>query len=224
MVRISRFSRSTIGARRFRRREHSPPGDHLEPGQPGLVDRGNVGRRRGALRAAGAEGAQLARFHVRHSDRDRHQGKLHLVREQRGDRGADSLVGNVRHLRAGERQEKLSREVRQAARTRRAVVQFPRRRAGVGDELAQVLSRQRRRHDDEKRRSRGERDGHEVAYRVVGKLAEELRGARERGEREEQRVAVRRALGDMIGADDAGARRAVLDHEALPEPLAQMLR
>ena len=28
----------------------------------------------------------------------------------------------------------------------------------------------------------------------------------------------------MVGADDAGARRAVLDHEALPEALAQVLR
>jgi len=50
------------------------------------------------------------------------------------------------------------------------------------------------------------------------------RRTRERGEREKQRVAVGRALRHVIGADDAGARRAVLDHEALPEALAQMLR
>ena len=41
---------------------------------------------------------------------------------------------------------------------------------------------------------------------------------------DQQRVAVRRGLGGLRGADDAGGARAVLDEERLLEPLAELLR
>ncbi len=67
------------------------------------------------------------------------------------------------------------------------------------------------------------RDRRDVAHEIELEIAVERRVHRVGRDRHQDRVAVRRGLGDVFGADIAGGARPVLDHELLAEPLRQML-
>ena len=121
--------------------------------------------------------------------------------------------------------KQLGGEVRRASRPRRAVVQLARVtpwRSAMNSRRS--LRRHRDGHDSRSGEVVASATGAKSRTGSYGSLLIELRAARERREREEQRVAVGRALGDVVGADDARARRPVLHHEALPQALAQVLR
>jgi hypothetical protein len=78
---------------------------------------------------------------------------------------------------------------------------------------------------DEHQRERAEaRDAGEIAGQAVGQLGVQARVRGERGRQEHQRVAVRRRARNQLRADVAVAAPAVVDHELLAEPLAELDR
>ena len=66
--------------------------------------------------------------------------------------------------------------------------------------------------------------GAEVFERVVAELRKQERRDRDRaGSGDEQRIAVRRGLRDVLGADSAGRARAVVDHDLLAQVFGEFL-
>ena len=83
--------------------------------------------------------------------------------------------------------------------------------------------RQRRMHDEHADLTRERRDADEILEHVVRQLLVEVRVRDVRGRLHHERVAVRRALRDEVGADRAGRAAAVVDHELLAELLGHLL-
>ena len=94
---------------------------------------------------------------------------------------------------------------------------------GVSDELGDGLGRERRVHRHDVGYPANTADGSDVAAEIKAELVVErcIDGIRDRDE--QQRVAVGRSIHHRCGSNIAGRSGAVLDHEALPEPLRQPL-
>ena len=107
------------------------------------------------------------------------------------------------------------------------VIEFARLLLGVINELAERAHRQRWVYDQSLRADAKTGDGHKIFDRVVRQLAVGVRRGDEGGVGgHQQRVAIGRGSGDVLGADLAGAAaRLVLDHylltPGLREPLCQ---
>ena len=103
-----------------------------------------------------------------------------------------------------------------AAEARRAVAQLARIGLDVGDQLLRRVRRHRRMHDQDVRRGGDEDDRHEILGRVVGQLGSQMRQDRLRAvEAHVERIAVGRGFRGRVGADQAAAAGAVLDHHRL---------
>ena len=115
--------------------------------------------------------------------------------------------------------------MRDAAEPDRGIAQDAGLRLRQRDQLAHVLDRQLRRHRQRVGHDSDQADRREILHRVVGELGidDGVGDVRGRG-RHAERVAVGRGLGDRIGADGAAGAGAVLDHDGLPEPLAELGR
>ena len=87
---------------------------------------------------------------------------------------------------------------------------------GARNELLHVLRRELGRHDEDVRRRGHRRERHEVGVRLVRQVRQRGRADREPVLREEQRVAIRRALSDRIGGQVARRAGARLHIHALP--------
>jgi hypothetical protein len=78
-------------------------------------------------------------------------------------------------------------------------------------------------HAEQRRRHADLRDRREIAHRVVRHVAVQPRIDGVGGyRRHQQRVAVGRGLGDLIGADVAARAHAVLHHELLPQEVSHL--
>jgi hypothetical protein len=110
----------------------------------------------------------------------------------------------VIHLDAGVAFEHLAHQVHDAARAGGAVEQRRRGLLGVGHEFPEVARRHRRVRQEPERHIGADRDRDEVLLDVVARAANILqrRGGRGEGDVVEQEgVAVRRGLRDLIGAE-----------------------
>jgi hypothetical protein len=77
-------------------------------------------------------------------------------------------------------------------------------------------------HDHHQRRGVDQHDGLEILCRIVRQLRHQARHDGERRGRHQQRVAVRRRLGDDVGPDHRAAAGAVVHHHRLAPQLAQL--
>jgi hypothetical protein len=168
---------------------------------------------------------RLPALRIRGRGLQRHDRRLDVTAHQIVERAAHPLVGHVHEIDAGLLLEQLHREMLRAAVPRRGVIELPRMLPGEVEKLAQGLRRQLRIDEQREPAGRDQRDRHEALHRIERELPAERRVGAERGRREEQRVAVRRALRDELGADVAGRAGTVVgddaDLPALAEPSAQ---
>ena len=112
-----------------------------------------------------------------------------------------------------------------AAGSGRAVKQRRGRRLGVGDEFLEVVRRHRIVGKQQQRHIGADRDRHEIVEimpRALGKQ-QRRRGGGKGDVVKQQRMAVGRGLGDLIGADRAAATADILDDKALPHGLGQAI-
>jgi hypothetical protein len=95
----------------------------------------------------------------------------------------------------------------------------------MGNQFGHGLHRQTRRHHQHVHRRDHRGDRREILVRIVRQLLHQIRigdlGSR-RGP--EQRVAIRRCLGDEIGAESRAAARLILDHDRLAQAFAERVR
>ena len=120
--------------------------------------------------------------------------------------------------------EHLAGEMRGGAGALRGVVQLAGIGLDVGEEFLAVFGREIRPHHQHVRNLREHRDDLEALHLVVHLLVEIAVDRERRARRRHQRVAVGRRVIHGLGADIAAGAGTVLDHEGLPELLAQALR
>ena len=152
--------------------------------------------------------------------------------ERHGDLPGDQIahhrrgaaIGNVHDIEpAGERLELLAAEMKDRAQPGRTVGVFARVLPDQRDETLDVVCRHRRMNPEHRRRHADLRDGREIAHRVVRHLVVEARIDGVGGDRRhQQRVTVRRGLGDHVGADVAARPGLVLDEELLAQEVAHL--
>ncbi|MCY1531859.1 hypothetical protein D9M68_670990 [compost metagenome] len=118
--------------------------------------------------------------------------------------------------------EGLARHMRLAADAGGREAEFPRPGLGVFDQLPRVLDGKAGVDRDNHRPVRHLADEAEVVQRVRQLAVDELVDGEHAARREQQRVAVRRRLGDGLCAHAAAGACAVLDNHALLQALAQL--
>ena len=148
---------------------------------------------------------------------------LHLSAEQIGQGGCDPAIGHMGHAHAGHHVEQLAGNVLRRPDPGRGHADGSGVGLGVSDELGDGLGRERRVHRHDVGHPANTADGSDVAAEIKAELVVErcIDGIRDRDE--QQRVAVGRSIHHRCGSNIAGRSGAVLDHEALPEPLRQPL-
>ena len=212
-------------ARRAGGHEDAEPRREVEPRQPGLRDRRQIGHRGRALARRHRERAQLPRLHLRQRVGEVVEHELRLAGEEVLHRRRAALVGDVHHVDAGHRLEELAGEMPGRAGRARAERERAGLRPRVVDQLAHRLHRQRGVDDEDVRHLRDQRHRHEVLLRVVRDLRVQARVDRVRAHRaHQQRVAVAGRLGDEVRADAAARAGAVVDDDRLAPRLLQLLR
>ena len=94
------------------------------------------------------------------------------------------------------------------------------------DQFADIVHRQILVHEKQRRRRGDQADWRQVLARVVTDVAIKIRpGCQCRGVAEDNRVSVRRSVGDLAGANRAAAAGiAVLNHDPLAERRAHLVR
>ena len=146
---------------------------------------------------------------------------LYLARDQIGHCKRGAAIGNMRHPDPGLAVEQLGEEMIGGADTRRAVVQFAGLAFGERYELLHGFDAKLRIDHHDVRIGGGHRDRREILQRIVRQLFIDGGVDRDRsGLAEQQRVAVGLGFVDEIGADDRTGTAAVLDHDRLPDRLA----
>ena len=139
---------------------------------------------------------------------------------QRGDRAA---IGHMRHLDLGDVREQLAGQMIDGADARRAVLDRLALRLGLLDQIGNRADRRLRIDHDDIRHGADKTDRCEILALVAGVLGEAERDRQRRIGAEQDRVAVRRALGDRARADGAAGAAAVVDHDRLLEGFAQLV-
>ncbi len=125
---------------------------------------------------------------------------------------------------SGHQLEQHGAEMDAAADAGRGVVELARFRLGEIDQFADRVNRQGRVDQHDQRAGADQADGREILARVVADIRIERRIDAERpGTADHQRVAVRRAPGDLAGRDRAAGAGAVLDHDLLAERPAHLV-
>ena len=188
-----------------------------EFGDGGNIRRGIRTRRRGD-----ADGDELAGSDVLDDLHDRRKRDRNLSAEQIGHVAA--LVRHLHHVGAGHHLEQFAGHMRPGADAGRRDVELAGIGLGIGDQLGHRFHRKLRiDHDDE----RGAADGAD-RREVAGEIEIQMlikRGVDGIGrDDEEERIAVRRGVGDDFGADIAGGARPIVDDELLTEAFRHRLR
>ncbi len=115
--------------------------------------------------------------------------------------------------------------MRAGAHPGRAILHLALVRLRVGDEFLQIVDRQILADDQNPRRFRNQPDQLEIPGGVVGRLlVERLAVGVRAGVADQQRVSVRRRLGDAGAADRAGRGTDILHDDGLPEHFAKRHR
>jgi hypothetical protein len=188
-----------------------------------LGERGHAGNRADAARADDAQHLDLAGLQVRAcGGRIGPRGVEHAAQHVQVRRGL-ALVGHVFHRRAGLALEQLTEQVGRGPVAPGAVCDTA-LALGPGDELSQVARRHVRRHHEHRAAGGDLGQRLEVSHRIVWDLLlqQRHRGVRQR-QREHQRVAVGRRLGDEIGRHDAArAWLGIDDHRLVPTLLQRL--
>ena len=138
-------------------------------------------------------------------------------------RGRRAFVRYMHDADTGHGLEQFGREVRLAPAARRTVKQFTGMFLCKRNELPDRFHRHRVVHDQYLRGRYQHRNRREVPDRIVGELAIQTRIDGVRGRKDQQRVTIRRRLGDILGADIGARPRAVVDDDLLPPFLGQLL-
>jgi hypothetical protein len=122
---------------------------------------------------------------------------------------------------AGRELEQLAAQVLEAADAAGGILHLPGFLLGKRDELADRFHRQLRMDDEQVRGGGDDRNRLEALDRIVGQLVEP--GIDRVDQRDhEQRVAVFRRIGGELAADDAAGAAAVVHHDLLAQPRAQL--
>ena len=138
--------------------------------------------------------------------------------------GALPLYGHVDDVDPRHRFEQLAGEMAGGAVTLRGEIELARMRFGKRDQLLHGGRLLLRRHRQHQRHGGDERDRHETV-RIVGELlVKRLVDGERRRIGEQQRIAVRRGLGRLFGADIAAGAGPVVDDHRLAPFLRQLLR
>ena len=209
--------------RRAGRRHDAEPDGGLVARQAGLGDGRHVRQHGRARRAGGAERPHLAGLDVRRHGGDGVEHHLHVAADGVGARFAAAAVRHMHDVGVAHGFEQLAGHVIGRAGPRRGIVELARLGLQQRHELLQVLGRHGRVHHHHQVGVVDRRHRHEVAHQVE-RLGGDQRLVDGVGVRHhQQRVAVGRRLGDLVGAGDRAGARPVLDHERLLEGLLQML-
>ena len=150
--------------------------------------------------------------------------EIHLPRHQIDERGGVAFVRDMHDVHAGHGLEHLRRQVRRRAHTRRGVVHLARARLRQRDQLFHVLRGNRRMDHHHVLDAAHQRHGREILDHVVRQLGVDARRHRHRAKAHQQQVAVRRRLGDRLGADVAAGAGTIFDDDVLPQQLRHLLR
>ena len=138
--------------------------------------------------------------------------------------GNRALVRHVREIDLRQELQIFGREMRRARASRRGVVDLARALSRVGDQLLDVLHRQRRMRDENVRAIDHHAHRREVAFGVERQVLVRVRQDRVADRDREQRVSVRRGFRDDVTAHRAARSRAVLDDAGLAERVLEALR
>ena len=150
--------------------------------------------------------------------RDRIEHEPDIAGEQIGHRRRRALVRHMRDVDAREALEQFHREVVGCAVAGRPIVELARLGLRQRDELAHRRRRHRRMGDQQVGPDHKLADRREVAQRVVGHVAPQVRQHRQRtGAGDVQRVAVGHRVRGEFGRDQAAGAAAVVDDELLAE-------
>jgi hypothetical protein len=160
----------------------------------------------------------------RHRRRHAADGHVDMSAHRILNQRARALVGNVKEPGLGHARQELGGQMLRAAAADRAVAD----RIGLGtgslDQFLQRLVRGRGR-DEHQRKGRDQGHRLEIGARIVSHVLEQAGVDGHLARRaEEDRVAVRRTLGDARRPDHAGGPRLVLDDDGLAQELRQLLR
>ena len=194
-----------------------------KPGRP--LDEGrHVGRTRGARRARQPEPLEPPGLHELLGARHGRAGERDLPADGVRNRLPAAFVGHMDEARARALAQHLAGHVRAAAGAGRSIGESSGLGAGQFDQLAQVLRRHRRVGDHEDTRVAKFGDRREIAQHIETRLCVDVRVDDDGAViAEQQRVAVRRALGDQFRADVAGRARPVFDDHRLAETRAELV-
>ncbi len=110
------------------------------------------------------------------------------------------------------------------AHARRGVDELAGTRFRERDQVFRRFHRKRRMHDEEVRLADALGDRREIAQRIVGQRLVDRRRDRERGQREQQHVAVGRRSRDDLRADHGASAGTRIDDDRLAEALRKRLR
>ena len=212
------------GVGRGHGRQRPVPALALKPGESGFGDGRHLGGLRGALGARYAEHADVAGLRLRQRLRQRHEHGRDVAAHQIGHGRGGAAIAHAGHIEAGTLEEQRHEQIAQAARTAAARIRKPLRlHLHVGDELGDAGDRQLGIHHQDLRIDADHADRLEVLDRVVGRLGDRRKDRHHRRPAPEQRVAIGRRTGHGLSRNGAVAADPILDHELLPERLAQAL-
>src|SRR3989304_2367974 len=101
------------------------------------------------------------------------------------------------------------------------VIEGPRPRLGVADELRDRIHRQRWVHDQDEWRRGDESDRHEVPGHVEGNIRVQAAYRGDGTARHHEGVTIRLRLDNQTDADDAARARPVVNHDLKSQPFAE---
>ncbi|MCY1224749.1 hypothetical protein D9M72_369200 [compost metagenome] len=208
--------------RRAGRHEQAIPAIRRIVGHAAFRDRRHLAQRLclRALRGRDRHRPQLAALQVRRDRGCRGEHHIDLPAEQVRDGRAAAAIRNVVDIDLGHLLEQLTGQVRRSAGALRGVVELAGPGPGGCDQVLHGLDGAVRLHHQHIGGAAHQHDGSECLLRIERQLPVQARIDRVGDRRHHQRVAVGRALGHRIGADDGAAARLVVDDDWLAQVLA----
>ena len=158
--------------------------------------------------------------HRPHRRRRPHERDLNLSAREIGQRRRTPAIGDVRHVDAHFDLEQLAGDMRRRPVARRRHAELARIGLGICDKLGKGFRRKRGVDAQDDRFLDKHRDRRAVTDEIQAIVQRSADDAC-RGERQEQRVAVRGRAQDHLGRDDAARAGAILDDDGLAKSLGQ---
>ena len=205
-------------------RQHADPRGGVVAGDPGFRQGRHIGQVGGTPRRSHTERAQLAALDVREHVVDAGAAHRHPAAEQIRERLRAAFIWHVVQLDPGHRGKQRTQQVLRAAIAGRRVVNRARLGFRQRHQLRDVPGRECDRHHQHIRR-RAKIDHHfKIADRIVVELFVQRAADQVRVGGDQQRVTIRRRLGDKLRPDGAARARLVLDGDALLPQVLQLER